>query len=94
MFSLKRVKTKKQLSKIKGASLKFKTANGSRSGLDTSLQTQKQAQKSHATVPLILRLSSDSFLWTIHFIGMSLIKSHENLKKITFTLKFKTKTIL
>jgi hypothetical protein len=42
----------KELSKIKGASLKFKTTSGSHSGLDTSIQPKKQAQKSHATVPL------------------------------------------
>jgi hypothetical protein len=45
-------KNLKWLPHIEGASLKFKTKSGSYSGLGASIQADKQAQKSHVTVPL------------------------------------------
>ncbi len=41
---------------MKGASFKFKNHKWFTSSLDKSIQPKKQAQKSHATVPLSLTL--------------------------------------
>ncbi len=49
----------------------LKTTSGSRSGLDKSIQPKKQAQKSHATVPLSLhdaRVSPHEIKPTLHVL--------------------------
>jgi hypothetical protein len=43
----------KWLSQIQEASLNVKSRSGSYSGIDAFIQVKKQAQKSHAKVPLI-----------------------------------------
>jgi hypothetical protein len=53
MFGLKRVKAKKNYLKSIEHSKNLKTTSGSHSGLVTSIQSKKQAQKSHATVLLM-----------------------------------------
>jgi hypothetical protein len=64
----------------------MKTTNGSHSGPDTSIQAKKQAQKSHALVPL-KTLPEQKF-------QLKAVKFDENLCKIHIEIEKKTGWVL
>jgi hypothetical protein len=78
-------KNLKWLPHIEGALLKFKIRSGSYSVLGASIQANKQAKKSQATVPI--KRHSHEILWRTFFASISSIWAPDSLAS-SFSQKF------